>query len=109
MLKPIRGKLWIGQQLSYVDIEQCTDEVTCDAAPVCETVCTETDCDGSCDGAMKARLDWNWGYGITVDCKKVGDKKQLIFDGSVSEPQEGPPPVGAAADGGSSDNGGPDS
>ena len=77
------GKLWIGQQLSYVDIEQCTDEVTCDAAPVCETVCTETDCDGSCDGAMKARLDWNWGYGITVDCKNrvwMSDGNTLRYD-----------------------------
>jgi len=63
------GKLWIAQQLSYLDITQCTDEATCEAAPVCAQVCTETDCDGHCDGAVKARLDWNWGYGITVDCK----------------------------------------
>ena len=45
---------------------------------------------------------------ITVDSKKVGDKKQLVFKGSMSKPrEETPPPVGAAADGGSSDDASP--
>jgi ATP-dependent Clp protease ATP-binding subunit ClpC len=34
---------------------------------------------------------------ITVDCKKVGDARQLVFEGSVSA--EVPTPVGAAAGG----------
>ncbi len=39
---------------------------------------------------------------ITVNVKKVGTKKQLVFEGSAAEPAEQtPPPVGAAADGGS--------
>jgi len=39
---------------------------------------------------------------IMVRTKKVGEKRQLVFKGSVGEPQEEAPPVGAAADGGSS-------
>ena len=35
---------------------------------------------------------------IVVDAKKVGDTKQLVFEGKTSEPKE--PPVGAVADGG---------
>jgi len=38
---------------------------------------------------------------ITVEVKEVGDKKQLVFDGTATEKAEQPPPVGAAADGGS--------
>jgi ATP-dependent Clp protease ATP-binding subunit ClpC len=38
---------------------------------------------------------------ITVVVREVGDKKQLTFEGSMSEPSEEAPPVGAAADGGS--------
>lgn len=39
---------------------------------------------------------------ITVDCKKVGEARQLVFEGSISN--EVPTPVGAAAgDGGDSD------
>jgi len=34
---------------------------------------------------------------ITIEVKEVGGKKQLIFQGSVTEPAESPPPVGAAA------------
>jgi ATP-dependent Clp protease ATP-binding subunit ClpC len=34
---------------------------------------------------------------ITIEVKEVGGKKQLIFKGSVTEPAESPPPVGAAA------------
>ncbi|NQT14981.1 MAG: ATP-dependent Clp protease ATP-binding subunit, partial [Planctomycetes bacterium] len=44
---------------------------------------------------------------ITVVVREVADKKQLAFEGSVSEPSEDAPPVGAAADGGSADE--PDS
>ncbi|MEE8451497.1 MAG: hypothetical protein V3R99_06255 [Thermoguttaceae bacterium] len=36
-----------------------------------------------------------------VSVKEVGDKKQLVFKSSTSEPAETPPTVGAAADGGS--------
>jgi ATP-dependent Clp protease ATP-binding subunit ClpC len=36
---------------------------------------------------------------ITIEVKEVGGKKQLIFQGSVTEPAESPPPVGAAAGG----------
>ena len=39
---------------------------------------------------------------ISVDAKEVGGKKQLIFEGSASEPSE-PPTVGAGAEGGSGD------
>ncbi len=38
---------------------------------------------------------------IMVSVKEVGDKKQLVFKSSTSEPAETPPTVGAAADGGS--------
>ncbi|MBN2473531.1 MAG: ATP-dependent Clp protease ATP-binding subunit [Pirellulales bacterium] len=38
---------------------------------------------------------------ITVEVKEVGGKKQLFFEGSVEEPAKAPPPVGAAAEGGS--------
>jgi len=35
---------------------------------------------------------------ITVEVKKVGDKKQLVFETSITEPaEETPPPVGAGA------------
>jgi ATP-dependent Clp protease ATP-binding subunit ClpC len=34
---------------------------------------------------------------ITVQTKKVGGKTQLVFESSVTEPQEDPPKVGAAA------------
>ena len=40
---------------------------------------------------------------ISVDAKEVGGKKQLIFEGSASAPSEPPPTVGAAAEGGPSD------
>jgi ATP-dependent Clp protease ATP-binding subunit ClpC len=40
---------------------------------------------------------------ITVEVKKVGDKKQLAFVGSVTEEAE-PPTVGAAAEGGGSED-----
>jgi len=39
---------------------------------------------------------------IVVKVKEVGGKKQLEFEASASEEPETPPPVGAAADGGSS-------
>jgi ATP-dependent Clp protease ATP-binding subunit ClpC len=43
---------------------------------------------------------------ISVRVKEVGGKKQLVFEGSVTEPAEQPPPVAAAegrsAEGGSS-------
>ena len=37
---------------------------------------------------------------ITIRSKKVGGKRQLIFEGSVGVPEEPHPPVAAAADGG---------
>jgi ATP-dependent Clp protease ATP-binding subunit ClpC len=40
---------------------------------------------------------------ITVDTKKVGDKTQLVFEGSTTSPEEEHPPVTAAAEGGQSD------
>jgi ATP-dependent Clp protease ATP-binding subunit ClpC len=40
---------------------------------------------------------------ITVEVKKVGEKKQLAFVGSVSEKADEPPPVGAAAEAGSTE------
>jgi len=45
---------------------------------------------------------------ITVEVKEVGGKKQLVFEGSVSEPAEEPPPVAAAAEGGSGDEAAPE-
>ncbi len=36
---------------------------------------------------------------ITIDVKEVGDKKQLHFQSSVSEPEAEPQPVGAGAEG----------
>jgi len=43
---------------------------------------------------------------ITVVVREVDDKKQLAFEGSVAGTAEQPPPVGAAADGGSADESG---
>ena len=45
---------------------------------------------------------------ITVEVKEVGDKKQLCFEGSVTQPAEEPPTVGAVADGGSGDEASPE-
>jgi ATP-dependent Clp protease ATP-binding subunit ClpC len=41
---------------------------------------------------------------ITVEVKEVGGKKQLCFEGSVAEPAQEPPAVGAAAEGGSDES-----
>jgi ATP-dependent Clp protease ATP-binding subunit ClpC len=40
---------------------------------------------------------------ITVQVKEVGDKKQLVFEGSTSKPAEEPRPAAAAAESGSED------
>ncbi len=40
---------------------------------------------------------------ITVVAKEIGGKRQLAFEGSVTGPDEEAPPVGAAAEGGSSE------
>jgi len=42
---------------------------------------------------------------ITIQVKTVGEKKQLVFEGSVTKPSDEPPPVGAAA--GSSEDSAP--
>ncbi len=39
---------------------------------------------------------------IKIEVKKVGDKKQLVFEGRAAKDQPVPEPVGAAADGGES-------
>ena len=46
---------------------------------------------------------------ITVVVKEVAGKKQLAFEGSVTEPEEPEPPVGAAAEGGSGEESGAES
>ncbi len=63
------GKLWTGQGLAFIDTTLCTDEATCNAAPVCQQTCSESNCPATCDGAVKATISGVSGYGITVDCK----------------------------------------
>ena len=46
---------------------------------------------------------------ITVVIKEIGGKKQLAFEGSVTEPQQQEPPVAAAAEGGSAEPSGSES
>jgi hypothetical protein len=41
---------------------------------------------------------------IKVEVKKVGDKKQLVFEGTKSKNQPEPEAVGATADGGAEQN-----
>ena len=36
---------------------------------------------------------------IKIEVKKVGDKKQLVFEGTTTKDKSEPEPVGAAADG----------
>jgi streptogramin lyase len=64
------GRIWTAKNLAFVDTIKCTDEATCNAAPVCTQSCTVTNCPATCDGAVKARIEGISGYGITVDYKK---------------------------------------
>ena len=66
------GKLWTAREpLAFVDTTKCTDQAACDAAPVCEQTCTESDCSDQCDEAVKGVIKGlPSGYGITVDFKQ---------------------------------------
>ena len=68
------GRLWIGAGaggFGYIDTAKCTDAASCEATPVCDQVCTPSDCKATCDGAVRARYSGMLtGYGITVDRKQ---------------------------------------
>ncbi len=63
------GKLWNGTGLSFVDTNQCVDQASCEAEPVCQVSCSATSCPATCDGAVRAVINGVSGYGITVDCQ----------------------------------------
>jgi len=63
------GRFWTGSQLAFLDTTQCTDQATCEAAPVCSVSCDTNNCPDTCDGAVKAVINGVSGYGITVDCE----------------------------------------
>jgi len=96
------GKIWTANQLSFVDTFQCTDQASCEAAPVCVQSCQVGNCPATCDGAVKARFSGPVGYGITVDCKN----RVWLSQGQTTRYDPSAPPANRLALGPTSGSGG---